>query len=77
VNENTGARGIWWLKKNSNATSSPWFFVSVASKGVSFSVSLLFATVAGYFVSVAGKGLMAAGCWREGNAIGWENLGEI
>jgi hypothetical protein len=33
------------------------FFISVASKGVSFSVSLLFATLAGRFISVAFKGL--------------------
>jgi hypothetical protein len=35
----------------------PWFFVSVASKGLSQAVSLLFATVAGWFTSVAAKGL--------------------
>ena len=34
----------------------PVFFVSVASKGFSFAVSLLFATV---FISVAPKGLRA------------------
>jgi hypothetical protein len=33
------------------------FFVSVASKGLSQDVSLLFATLAGRFVSVAVKGL--------------------
>ena len=33
------------------------FFVSVASKGVSFFVSLLFATLAGRFISVADKGV--------------------
>ena len=36
----------------------PLFFVSVASKGVSFAVSLLFAALAGRFISVAAKGLM-------------------
>jgi hypothetical protein len=36
---------------------SPWFFVSVASKGLSFSVSLLFATLAGRSISVADKGV--------------------
>ena len=33
------------------------FFVSVASKGLSFGVSLLFATLAGRCVSVAAKGV--------------------
>ena len=36
----------------------PLFFVSVASKGFTHAVSLLFATLAGIFVSVAAKGLM-------------------
>jgi hypothetical protein len=35
------------------------FFVSVASKGLSYLVSLLFATLAGRFISVASKGLKA------------------
>jgi hypothetical protein len=35
------------------------FFVSVASKGLSLGVSLLFATLAGSFISVAVKGLKA------------------
>src|SRR5260370_41528174 len=34
----------------------PWFCVSVASKGFSKSVSLLFATLAGRCISVAAKG---------------------
>ena len=37
----------------------PWFFVSVASKGLSLAVSLLFATLAGRSISVAAKGLKA------------------
>jgi hypothetical protein len=37
----------------------PVFFVSVASKGFSRKVSLLFATLAGRFISVAGAGLKA------------------
>jgi hypothetical protein len=37
----------------------PVFFVSVASKGFSQGVSLLFATLAGRFISVAGKGVKA------------------
>src|ERR1700682_1950563 len=35
----------------------PMFFVSVAAKGVNHSVSLLFATFARRFISVAAKGL--------------------
>jgi hypothetical protein len=35
------------------------FFVSVASKGFSQAVSLLFATLAGGFINVAAKGLKA------------------
>ena len=35
------------------------FFVSVASKGLSQAVSLLFATLAGRSISVASKGLKA------------------
>jgi hypothetical protein len=35
------------------------FFVSVASKGFSKVVSLLFATLAGWFISVAAKGVKA------------------
>jgi len=37
----------------------PLFFVSVASKGLSLDVSLLFATLAWRFISVAAKGLKA------------------
>jgi hypothetical protein len=37
--------------------STPLFFVSVASKGFSQTVSLLFATLAGRSISVAVKGL--------------------
>ena len=36
------------------------FFVSVASKGLSQTVSLLFATLAGRCISVAGKGFTQA-----------------
>jgi hypothetical protein len=38
---------------------SPVFFVSVASKALRRGVSLLFATLAGRFISVAAKGLKA------------------
>jgi len=44
----------------------PRFFVSVASKGLSWGVSLLFATLAGRFISVAAKGLkgmVGSGQW--------------
>jgi hypothetical protein len=37
--------------------ATPVFFVNVAAKGVSHTVSLLFATLAGMSISVAGKGL--------------------
>jgi hypothetical protein len=55
----------------------PVFFVSVASKGFSFSVSLLFAALVGSFVSVAAKGLTEAECWRESNGPGWEDFGGV
>jgi hypothetical protein len=42
---------------NHNRDPYPVFFVSVASKGFSYTVSLLFATLAGRFISVAAKGL--------------------
>ena len=38
----------------------PMFLVSVASKGVKYAVSLLFATLAGMSISVAAKGVMGA-----------------
>jgi hypothetical protein len=45
------------------------FFVSVASKGLSYFVSLLFATLVGMFVSVATKEVKDAGFWGlEGGA---------
>ena len=37
--------------------TTPVFFVSVASKGFSWAVSFLFATLAGRLISVANKGL--------------------
>jgi hypothetical protein len=48
---------------------TPAFLVSVAAKGVSHAVSLLFATVAGESISVATKGLTQANCGREGNFV--------
>ena len=53
------------------------FRVSVASKGFSCGVSLLFATLAGRFISVAAKGLTGAECDRDccrvGGGVGWED----
>jgi hypothetical protein len=43
------------------------FFVSVASTGFRFPVSLLFAALARRTVSVASKGFTDVGCWQEGN----------
>jgi hypothetical protein len=56
---------------------NPLFFVSVAAKGVSFAVSLLFATLAGGFMSVADKGFMGTAHWRESNGLGWQVLKEL
>jgi len=56
---------------------TPLFFVSVAAKGFSLAVSLLFATLAGESISVAAKGLMGMKCWREGNGLGWRDLGGV
>ena len=55
----------------------PLFFLSVASKGVSSAVSLLFATLAGRSISVAAKGLTRTKCWREGNWVGREDFGGV
>ena len=52
----------------------PPVFVSVASKELSPTVSLLFATLAGRTISVAAKGLTGAGCWRESNWGGPEDF---
>jgi hypothetical protein len=46
------------------------FFVSVASKGVSHAVSLLFSTLAGKSISVAVKGLTQASCSGAGEFAG-------
>src|SRR5260370_19565426 len=50
---------------------TPVFFVSVASKGLSQAVSLLFATLARRPISVASKGLKArvGSCIREGKKV--------
>jgi hypothetical protein len=60
----------WW--EEARRVPLPRFFVSVASKGVRFGVSLLSATLTGRFVSVADKGLMGVRCWRESKGLGWE-----
>jgi hypothetical protein len=57
-------------KRGSLEVPHPVFFVSVASKGFSFAVSLLFATLAGRSISVATKGLKAivgGGQWTVGS----------
>src|SRR6266403_5496870 len=54
-------------------TPTPLFFVSVASKGFSPAVSLLFATLAGRSISVAAKGLTRTKCWQESNWVGAED----
>jgi hypothetical protein len=64
-------------REANGGTPSPRFFVSVASKGVIFSVSLLFATLARGSIGVAAKGLKGARRWREGNALGWGDLGGV
>jgi hypothetical protein len=55
VGEGRGKRKAFGLKD-----VTPTFCVSVASKGVSSPVSLLFATLAGESISVAAKGLTRA-----------------
>jgi hypothetical protein len=49
--------------KHGAGGAPPRFFVSVAFKGVSFSVSLFFAILVGRPTSVAAKGVTGAG-WR-------------
>ena len=53
---------------------SPRFFVSVASKGFSLAVSLLFAALTGKAINVAAKGLMgrSVGACQRGLNIGTE-----
>jgi hypothetical protein len=57
--------------------SHPLIFVSVASKGFRFSVSRLFAILAGRSISVAFKRFTEEGYWRKSNGLGWENLGWV
>src|SRR5712692_6877215 len=62
---------------NHNTLPHPLFFVSVASKGLSHAVSLLFATLAWGSISVAAKGLTGADCGRERSREGWEEFGGV
>jgi hypothetical protein len=53
-----GARKVSWCTPHSVVViPPPVFSVSVTAKGLSHSVSLLFATLARRFISVAAKGL--------------------
>jgi hypothetical protein len=54
---------------------SPLFFVSVASKGFSQGVSLLFATLAGRSISVAAEGLKAIVGSRQWTVVSREKKG--
>src|ERR1700682_113864 len=60
-----------------NHNRPPLFFVSVASKELSPTVSLLFATLAGRSISVAARGLTRADCWLEVNWEGWKDFGGV
>jgi hypothetical protein len=63
---------------------APLFLVSVAAKRLSPAVSLLFATLAGKFISVAAKGVtlrssgrVGAGCSQESNWGGREDFERV
>src|SRR5713101_4683619 len=74
------APGIKFLLEISRLTITtppPMFLVSVASKGFSSAVSLLFATLAMRSISVAAKGLMEAKCWRGNNSLRWKDFGGV
>jgi len=77
VIEKKGGRPAGDEFQNGENTPTPPFFVSVASKGFSSAVSLLFATLARRSISVVAKGLMEAKCWRGSNDLGWEGFGEV
>jgi len=59
------------------APPTPGFFVSVASTGVRFPVSLLFAALARESASVASKGFTDADCWQEGNWMRADDFGGV
>ena len=76
-NEQREARGKWTVARRGQVnhnTPTPLFLVSVASKGFSRRVSLLFAILAERCITVAAKGLIGADCWRESNWVRWEDL---
>src|ERR1700682_5509504 len=52
----------------------PLFLVSVAGKGLSGAISLLFAILAGKSISVAAKGVGGASCWGESNDERYEEF---
>ena len=56
---------------------TPRFFVSVASTGLRFGVSRLFAALARESVGVASKGFMGADCWQEGNWVRADDFGGV
>ncbi len=70
----SGVLAEWVVYHLGPLSPSPLFFVSVAYKGLSQAVSLLFATLAGISISVAAKVLMGAKCWRESSGLGWEDF---
>jgi hypothetical protein len=63
--------------KEAKSRGPPMFFVSVASKGVRFGVSRLFATLVGKSICVACKGLTWEDCWRESNVMRWRHRGGV
>jgi hypothetical protein len=63
--------------RQGSSAPTPWLLVSVAFKGLSYTISLLFATLAGRLVNVAAKGLTGTYCWRESNWLGWEDFGGV
>jgi hypothetical protein len=55
----------------------PMFFVSIASKGLRLAVSLLFATLAGRSISIAGKGLTGRLIGEKVTRMDEKTLGEL
>jgi hypothetical protein len=80
-----GGRGKQWMKSLTKrgrllagrTYPHPLFFVSVASKGLSYAVSLLFATLARRFISVAAKGFMGTNFLRESSGLRCEDFGGL
>ena len=74
-----GGRGKGECQLGETASLESWrllprIFVIVASKGLSPTVSLLFAILAGKAINVAAKGLTRTMCWEESNWVGWEDF---